>query len=286
MLGLVAVMLLGSVMAATASAEPGPFWHHREIGGKGEGEKIEPKAPENFKGTGGEQTLIGKVGGATVELSSPAIQVKGAIYNEPHQGQIKLAIFYQPITVKVGGVVVNNCNAFVGQQNQFPNAVVVKGHLAWKWDGTKQQLEEQPQKQQKWDIVFTQVEPQEQPGRPLIDMREASFGSFAEINITGSGCGVIAGKRIVGGAEIGLPSLSQLGEWSKKLAVRTLQSGQFPKEVLGTTPPEKEGFLQHIWVGNGYQPLVLGLTFAGLPANLIGQTETEAEQQEISVFEK
>src|SRR4029077_446591 len=190
----------------------------------------------------GVQTLLGEVTAkpenAKAEITSPALQVKGAIFNAEHQGQIKLALFYQPLSVKISGLARPNCIATVGQQGQFSNIVQVKGHLAWKWNGSKTQLEEQPQKEQKWDIVFTATEPQEQPGRPLLDLRNQ--GIFAEINLKGVECGVLAGVQKVSGSEIGLPSLSQLEEWSKKLSVRTLPSGQLPAEVLGTKV-EKEG---------------------------------------------
>ena len=73
-----------------------------------------------------------------------------------------MVIFFQQFVLNVNGETPKECTATVGQQNQFNNAVQFKGHLAWKWNGTKTQLEEQPQKEQKWDIVFTQVEPQEQ----------------------------------------------------------------------------------------------------------------------------
>jgi hypothetical protein len=285
-LGTLAVMLAGSVMAATASAEAGPFWHHRQEGESGEGAKIPANKPENFSGHGGVQTLTGEISNIKVELISAAAQVKGQIQNTEHQGQIKVAIFYQPPSLKINGETPKECIASVGQQGQFTNIVQLKGHLAWKWDGTTQQLTEQPQRQQKWDIVFTQAEPQEQTGRPLIDLRKAP-GAFAEIKFTGAGCGVLStGPAKVAGAEVGIPAPSQLESWSKKLNIRTLPSGQFPKEVLGEAAPTGAGFLQHIWVGAGYQPLVLGLTLGGNAANLSGQTDVDAEQQEIAVFEK
>jgi hypothetical protein len=291
-LGLLAVMLAGSVMAGAASAEPGPFWHHRAIGGKGEGAKIEPNAPENFSGKGGVQTLGGKLAGLEVEIVSPAVQVKGAIFNNEHQGQIKLALFYQPLEVKVAGVTVKECKAVVGQQGQFSNAIQIKGHLAWKWNGTRQQLIEQPQRQQKWDIIFTATEPQAQPegteGLPLLDLRKQ--GTFAEIFITGTGCGVLGGvKQPVQGSEVGVPSgPTQIEEWSKELAVRTIPPATLPAEVIGTKVGE-EGYLQHVWVGapkKEFQPLVVGLTFGGSPGKLVGQFTISSEQQEVSVFEK
>jgi hypothetical protein len=287
-LGLLAVMLVGSVTAGAASANAGPFWYHRLNSGETP-HKVSSNEPENFSGKGGVQTLIGEpAAGAVIEIKSPATQVKGAILNAEHQGQIKLVIFYQPLSVQINGVPKPNCIATVGQQNQFSNIVQLKGHLAWKWDGSKQQLEEQPQRQQKWDIIFTPYEPQRQePGFPLIDTRKQ--GTFAEINLVGAECGVLAGKQKVAGTEVGIPFPSQLEEFSKELTVRTIASGQLPKEVLGEKI-EKEGFLQHVWVGTPtgnkeFQPLILGLTFAGNPANLIGQTEIKTEQQEIGVRE-
>jgi hypothetical protein len=285
-LTLLAVMLAGSVMAGAASAEPGPFWHHRPLNGSGEGAKIEPNAPENFEGNGGQQTLTSEVAAKPenlkVELKSPAVQVKGAIFNNAHQGQIKLVIFYQTIIATIGGKAAPNCKVMVGQQGQFSNIVQVKGHLAWKWNGTEKQLNEQPQNEQKPDIVFTAVEPQEQTGRPLTDLRQS--GTFAEFKFVGTECSLLnATFPKVSGAEVGIPNPSQLEEWSRTLEVRTIGSGQLPAEVLGKKV-EGMGFLQHIWVGAGYQPLITGLTFEKLPANLVGQTKTTAAQQEIAVF--
>jgi len=281
-LGLLAVMLAGLVMAGAASANPGPFWHHRPPEGSGEGAKIEPNAPESFEGEGGQQTLTSMFKTLSVELKSPAVQVKGAIFNNAHQGQIKLILFYQPITATLGGKPAPNCKVTVGQQGQFSNILQIKGHLAWKWNGTEKQLNEQPQNEQKPDIVFTGVEPQEQNGRPLTDLRASSV--FAEFFFSGTECGLLNGaKPKIAGSEVGIPNPSQIEEWSKKLEVRTIGSGQLPAEVLGKKV-EGLGFLQHIWVGEGYQPLITGLTFEGVASNLIGQTRTTARQQEIAVF--
>jgi hypothetical protein len=110
-------------------------------------------------------------------------------------------------------------------------------------------------------------------------------GIFAEIKLFGAECGLAQGIQKVSGSEVGIPNPSQLAEWSRRLEVRTIPSGQLPAEVLGNSI-KGEGFLQHVWVGNGYQPLIVGLTFGLNAANLTGQTTTEAEQQEIAVFEK
>jgi hypothetical protein len=276
MLGLLAVMLVGSVMAATASAEAGPFWHHRPIGETKNtvGSKIEPTAPENFSGTQGQQTLAGEAAGLKVEISAPSAEVKGAIFNGEHQGQIKMSILYkEPKLIKPE---LKECAVLIGAAN----TVVVKGHLAWKWNGTKKQLETLPQiTEQTPDIIFTSVEPQQQKPAVVEDYRKV--GVFTTITFKGTGCGVLAGTFSVEGSEVGIPN-RKLEEFSRTLAVRTLPSETGINKEAG----EGAGFLQHIWDGEAYQGIIVGLKFGGNPANLIGQTETEAAQQEIAVFEK
>jgi hypothetical protein len=286
MLGLLAVMLVGSAMVATASAEPGPFWHHRAIGGKGVGEKIEPKAPENFSGTGGKQTLTGTVSGVAIEIVSPSAQIKGAIFNGPHQGQLKVEIIYsQPQLVKPA---LSECIPTINTNN----IAVVKGHLAWKWNGSQSQLEEQPQLNQKPDIIFTNVEPQRQEPFKVLDYR--TVGTFATISLSGK-CGVLGGLGAlpVSGSEVALPNKPGLEEWSTELGIRTIPSGTLSGTIGKEEKFEKEGFLQHIWVGGGtkeategFQGIVAGLTFASNPANLVGQFTATSAQQEVAVFEK
>ncbi len=266
MLGLLAVMLAGSVMAGTASAEAGPFWHHRLNEKEGEGAKIEPKAPENFRGTGGEQTLKGKISTTEFEIVSTSLQVKGAVFNAPNQGQIKLELVYnQPHLVKPA---LSNCTVVVGTKN----IVQVKGHLMWKWNGTKEQLIEQPQAHQTVDLGFTAVEPQQQEKE---ETEALTAGTFSTITLTGGGCGVLAGTFNVTGSEVGIPSPNTLGTWSKTLAVNTVEHKQ------GTGR-----WLQHFWDGKGFQGAELGLAVGANVASLVGQTTVNAEQQEVAVFEK
>ncbi len=259
MLGLLAVMLAGSVMAATASAGPGPFWYHRPVGETtGSGVKIAAKSPENFRGEGGKQTLVGVFDGGEVEVKSASVQVKGAISNGPFQGQVKLELIYlQPEVVKPAG---KPCTVTIGKNN----VVVVKGHLMWKWNGATKQLEEQKQAEQVPELVFTPAELQQgATGLPK--------GEFTSLTFLGSGCGVLpGGPRQVSGSEVGFPSPSHLEEWSSKLSVRTV--------------PGKE-LLQHFWNGEKFVGAKVGLEFTGAEANLIGQTEATAEQQEIAVKE-
>src|ERR1700730_5540976 len=99
-LGLLAVMLAGAIMTAPASAGEGPYWHHRPIGGKGEGEKIPAEHPEQASGEGGKQTLLGEIEEAKgvktpIEITATRTQVKADFSNGIHQGQIKLIIGYQ-----------------------------------------------------------------------------------------------------------------------------------------------------------------------------------------------
>jgi hypothetical protein len=260
MLGLLAMMLAGSVMAGTASAAAGPFWHHRAVGAEGEGAKVEANAPESFKGKGGEQTLTGTFGGETVEVRAPSVQVKGAVFNNSLQGQVKLEIVYnQPEVLKPAA---KPCSVVIGAKN----IVVVKGHLMWKWNGEAKQLTEEPQTAgQKPDLVFTPLE-------LATGATTLPAGEFTSLTFTGSGCGVLpGGPRKVSGSEVGLPSPANVNEWSKKLAVRTL--------------PGKE-FEQHFWNGTAFEGVKAGLEFTGATANLVGQTEVEAAQQELAVFEK
>lgn len=260
MLGMLAVMLAGSVMAATASAEAGPFWHHRAIGGEGEGAKVEPKAPENFRGTGTTQRLKGLISGTEIEVTSSGTQIKGAIFNNASQGQIKLQlVFTQPTLVKPS---LANCSVTVGENKD--NIVQVKGHLMWKWDGSEAQLKENPQVNQKWDIGFTGVEPQQ-------GETELKRGTFSVVNFIGSGCGVLVGKVPVTGSAVGIPSPSQLKEWSRTLGVRTVDVNKIQ---------------QHFWDGVAAQGAKLGLNLGPNEATFIGQSTVEAEQQEIAVFEK
>jgi hypothetical protein len=281
MLGLLAVMLVGSIMATTASAEAGPFWYHRPVGEvKNEiGTKLAPGTAEQFTGSGGEQKLLSHVKSEgkeeAIEINSPSTEVKGDITNGEHQGQIKLEIAYKE--PKLVGFA--SCVVTIGTNN----TVVVKGHLAWKWNGEKSQLEEQPQEHQTPDIVFTPVEPQEQkPFVEVLDLRKVGVFTTLSFKPLSKACGPFStlNKVEVQGSEVGIPN-RKLNEFSKTLAVRTIAEGTIPKAV-----GEGEGFLQHIWNGTRFLGLIVGLEFGGLSADLIGQTETEAAQQEIAVREK
>ncbi len=263
LLGLLAMMLVGSAMAATASAElaPGPFWHHRPVGGKGAGEKIEPKAPENFRGEGSEQKLAGEIASLAVEINSKATQVKGAIFNGPIQGQIKLGIVYVQPELKKPEL--KGCAVKVGENN----TVQVKGYVSWKWDGTANQLTAANQEAagQRADFIFSAVEPGEK--------EELKEGTFTTVTLSGSGCGALAGTVNVSGSDIGIPN-HEIEEWNKELSVRTL-------------PPQENLFRQHQWNGRlqRFWGHTIPLSLGSKPASLTGQTTVNSEQQEVAIFE-
>jgi hypothetical protein len=269
-LGLLAVMLVGSAMASTASAEAGPFFHHRPVGGKGEGEKIESKAPENFSGVQGEQTLFGEIAAIKVAIAAPSATVSGALFNSLNQGQFKITITYKES--KLVKPVLKECTSTIGTNN----VLVLKGHMEWKWNGTPAQLAAEPQaKEQVPEFVVASVEPLQ---KGTSDFRKN--GAFTTITLKGTGCGVLAGNFNIEGSEVGFLN-RKIEEWSKTLAFRTTEDETINKEA-----GEGEGFLQHDWNGSAFQGIIAGLKFGGSPADLIGQTEIESTQQEIAIFEK
>jgi hypothetical protein len=268
--GLLTTILAALAMTATASAEAGPFWHHRAVGGEGEGLKVEPTAPENFKGEGGEQTLKGEIGTTATEITSEGTQVKGALFNGPEHGQFKTSIVYKQPRLKSPAL--SNCTPTIGNNN----IVQLKGHLAWKWDGTRAQRVAVNQKAagQTVDGIITPYQPYRQKANEE-EIEKVNAGNFTTITLSGSGCGLLAGTFPVAGGEIIIPNRG-LEEFSTSLTNRTIPA-----------PTTNEGqFLQHVWFGGVPWGIDLGLTFAGHPASLTGQNTVNFEQQEIAVFEK
>jgi hypothetical protein len=208
-------VLAGAALATTASAAEGgagPFWHHRAIGETKnvEGTKLAAGVTESFRGEGGEQTLKGDVGTTEIEIAMRRTLVKGTISNGEHQGQIKLEIVYeQPVLKKP---VLTGCSVLIGTKN----IVTIKGHLAWKWDGEQSQLStEHSQKElgQTWDIIYSPIEPQEQKPMPEIDKLDTTAaGTFYSLQLTGSGCGALAGTVQVSGRFLALRSPFQIGQ--------------------------------------------------------------------------
>jgi hypothetical protein len=273
MFALLAMMLVGFVMASSVLAAAGPFWHHRPIGGEGAGSKIEPSAPENLTGKQTEQTLLGEVSGIKIEVAAPGATVTDAIFNGVNSGQIKTTITYKEPKLKKPEL--KECGVVIGTNN----SIVVKGHLVWKWSGKPEQLRDEPnQDEQTPDLVYTVPEPQQQ-STTVVDYRKN--GIFTTIAFKGTGCGVLAGTFSVEGSESGVTN-KKIEEFSRTLAVRTSPSATSINKEAG----EGAGFLQHYWAVKEFQGLIVGLKFGGNPASLIGQTEVEAAQQEVAIFEK
>jgi hypothetical protein len=259
-LGLLALLMVGAYASATASA--GPFWHHREVAGSDQG-KIEPQTPETFTGTGGQQEFKAQVGTTPFVLRSPGVKIKGTVWNNNLQGQIKLELKYPPITIV--SPTLAGCQAEAFTQPGGHNVVFAEGHLGYTWDGTTAQLKEQPIVNQKPDVIIVPPGTQIQQGATGLPK-----GSFAELKFAPTAsCGALAGVFKVGGSTIGSLTPEHLGEWSTKLLVKTPE---------GTAK-------QHFWNGKAWVGVETGLVFASNPTSLIGEDTTTAAKQEIAIFE-
>jgi hypothetical protein len=256
LLGLLALLLAAAVAPGAAYAEAGPFWHHRESGGKGNGMKIEEKSPENFSGEGGEQIFVGELSGTRVEITSKSVQAKGILYNNALQGQFKLLLKgHEPKLVKPE---LKGCEVKVGENNELK----AEGHLAWKWNGEAKQLEEQPQALQKPSAIAA-------PGAIEAGATKLPEGSFTSVSFKGAGCGVLVGTFKASGSASALPKPANLEEWSTTLTIA------FP------------GWKQlHFWNGKAFIGASVGLMVGGNPATITGAAVSKAAVQEVAAFEK
>lgn len=256
--GLLAMLLLvGLFAASSAYAEAGPFCHHRPIGGKGEGEKIESGHPENASGEGGKQSFSGKIGNETFEVAAASEQIKLAFANNALQCQVKAVIQYHGVTLVKPAL--KECTVTFGTENKFQ----IKAHFGWKWNGEKKQLEEQPQLNQKPDIIHT---PRDIP----VGAHELPNGVFVTVTLKGVGCALLAGTYPVGGSASANLTPGNLQEWSSSQTI-TIASG--------------EG-MQHFWNGTEFVGVSTGLTFANNPLGLTSQQVVKDGQQEMAIFEK
>lgn len=243
LLGLLGLLLVGLLAPAAASATAGPFCYHRALGGQGKGEIIKAQAPEPFEGSGGAQTLNGKMGETEFELSSAAVQVKGVIYNNAFQCQAKITLQYQEI--KLAKPEIAGCTVTVGETGN--NVVELLGHQAWTWDGTEKQLLEHPQQNQKPDWIFLKNEIAE-------NATELPAGEFTKINF-GAKCGVLSGIKIkVAGSDGAESKPANLGEWGTE-------------EEISSGGGELQ---QHFWNGKAAVGVKTGLTVGGSAAKYKG----------------
>ncbi len=262
LLGLMTSLLFGSLAATPALAEGGPYCHHREIGAKGEGERIAAQTPEGFTGSGGAQVLSGKVLGMTIHNVATSAQVKGILYNNADQCQAKVEIQYHEISVEGNP----GCIVTVNRDN----IVKLYGHRVWKWNGTKAQLEEKKQESQFPDWLFL-------PAELAQGAKEVPKGVYAEVEYatkTGEKCFLSGNKLAVKGSTGAETEPAQAGTW-----------GTVEKQLIS-----KGVALQHFWNGTEFIGLKTGLEF-GENAEYKGQFTIETTgyqgrpKQEVAYFE-
>jgi hypothetical protein len=252
-----ALLAAGSLGASNAYAEAGPFWHHRAVGAKGEGTKIEEKEPEIVKGKSGEQSLESLIGGTKVVVVSPRENpFEDRFFNISWQGQIEQTSEW--IHPELTQPSLKGCEVKINNNNQIKTIE----HLAWKWNGTKKQLELKPQvAEQGWDLVVL-PEPMNEGETKL------PSGTFATVSLNGEGCGVLRGKYAVKGSVSATSSLQNTEEWSTA--------------AVASYPGWKQ---QHIWNGKEFIGVEPALTVDEAPATLRGSVPTKTTQ-ELAVFEK
>jgi hypothetical protein len=260
LIGLLAVVATGSLVSTAVYAAAGPFVHRRPIGSKGEGEKIAESAPEPFQGEGGQQRQVAKIASTIVEGVAESVQVKGIFYNNSLQGQLKMQLKFQDVhSVKPN---LPECNIKIGNNN----TAKVVGHLGWKWNGEKKQLEESVQSAQ-----------QEPVGVGLATELEAGAVElpnnvpFTTITYANKGCGVLGGVYVAKGSETIKTTPSHLEEWAKSLTL---------------TLAEKGGEKLHFWNGKSQIGGETLLSLANEPATIGGESKASVTGQEIAVFEK
>jgi hypothetical protein len=251
-----ALLLASAVVAAPALAAAGPFVYHRAIGEKGNGVKISEKSPEPFQGEGGQQKAASKISGIEVEGVAKSVQIKGIIYNNSLQGQLKMELKFHEVALTKPNL--PGCEVKFGKNNTS----TVVGHLAWKWDGTKKQLEESAPLHQGPTGVGLGSELSE-------GATELPSTEFTTITFSGGACGVLIGKYTAKGSETIKTSPSNLGEWSKSLSI-TLAEG---KEAI------------HFWNGKSFIGANTSLLLGSEPAKVGGESKAEVSSQEIAVFE-
>jgi hypothetical protein len=243
LLGLLAMLLVGSLAPAAALAEGGPFCHHSQNGVTDNGQ-IKARMPEQIAGSGGEQRFEAKLGGTAFTFVASGVQIKGIIYNNEDQCQAKLEVQYQPIKFEPE---IAHCKL------SFPHNNVVKifAHAAWKWLGTEAEQKENPIRQGRgWMMLPAELQ---QKAKEL-----PKAETFTVINIEKDGTGecLLASKQNrVAGSIFAETAPASLGEFREEERLTLLSNGT----------------LQQFW--NGQYPLVgaeSGLTIAGAAAKFTG----------------
>jgi hypothetical protein len=211
LLGMLAMLLVGSFAAASAEANQGPYWYHRAIGGQGKGVKLSGQQGglpfEEVRGGGGKVEFKGKAAGTEVELTASQVQIKGVVYNNGLQGQAKLAFaYFNPVSVFPAGCIVK-----IGTNN----VVNVFGHLVWTYAGNSSELTEQPVQKQRPQWLFLGKE---------LPQGATSVPSEEFTKITLSGCAA-AGTFPVKGSVVAKIKPEQLGAFSTEQTAESLENG-------------------------------------------------------------
>lgn len=255
LMGLLSALAIGMTAAAAATAEAGPFWHQRE-GGKGSGVKIEQSKPVAYSGQGKVKFnffIMNKLAG----ILDAEIQIKGGIWNEANQGQLKAQVKFEQ--VRPPGEPACKSETKVPENYQ--------GHLMWKWNGETKQLEESSQAQQKWDIMLT-------PGQTKLDEKGLSGKNILATVSFGASCGSFSNTTqsfkgaMIFAADAGLEAFHNTFTFI----------GSLPLTFV--TP-----FDTHYWNGKGSIGLEENLFFEAVRSGLAGEFPVKFGQ-EVAVFEK
>jgi hypothetical protein len=264
-LGLVAILLVGSYAATAASANPGPFCYWKLSSEKGTNKgKITEAEPKTVQGEGGQQTLSGS--GATITAGS--LQIKGIIYNNKEQCQAKLALTYHEL--KLNGETEEECKVTVGTNN----TVNVFGHQDWKYRGNSEELTVQPQKKlqtRDWLFLHGNLNTEKEE---LKELPKEIFTTLTFMGKTGGKCKVFGGLKVnVEGNAGVVPIPAGIEEFRTE------------EEFLLT----KGELWQHDWssFSKGYIPFKTGLIFNSAAASLTGASKVKPEESgiEIAFFE-
>jgi hypothetical protein len=234
-----------------------PLFYRRRNSKEGEGGPIAEGSLEPFSGGGSEQILNGTVAGTEIEITAKSVQTKGVLYNSAFQGQIKeLLIYHEPRLLKPE---LKGCEVKIGTNNEAS----AEGHLAWKYKGESEELAEEPVSKQKPGIIFTPIEIEE-------GVNELPKGTVTMITLSGSGCGILAGKFEIKESQSVIPKPENVEEWTTTLTM--------------TSPGWKQ---QHFWNGKEIIGVSsIGLTFGNNPATFKGEIKANTAAEEIAIFEK
>jgi hypothetical protein len=162
LVGLLAMLALGAVASATASAAlpQGPWFYHRE--GTGQAKWGQNKEQPIESKNQGSFTLRGKVLGISVVIKCETVENTGFIWNGQHQGQDEAEVKFTKCFI------VNPC---AGTEVTVSSTKVYT-ELQWKYGGKQEELKEVGQ-QKIYDVFAPTTEPTQK------ELGEKGKGEFA-----------------------------------------------------------------------------------------------------------